>query len=202
MDEISVSKEAARRFLVRSFALEGFQTLPHVSAALETLTVVQMDSINVCGRMHDLILWPRVRNYAPQLLHDELYEHRRAFEYYFPNLSVLPESRYPLFVRTMQNRQATQGRWQGLTEEEIPISEVLLAQMDRDGALRARIADSAHGYTTSGWGAKAKVAAHVLEKLWLHGTIRPRNGRISNAGSTAPSDFIRISIGITPMTRF
>ncbi|MBC8135243.1 MAG: winged helix-turn-helix domain-containing protein, partial [Fibrella sp.] len=53
---ISVSRADARRFLIDAFALDGFQTLPDVHAALETLGFVQEDSINVCGRIHDLIL--------------------------------------------------------------------------------------------------------------------------------------------------
>jgi uncharacterized protein YcaQ len=169
---IHVSAPAARRFLVRAFALDGFQTLPGVAAALERLEFVQEDSINVCGRIHDLVLWPRVAGYAPSLLHDALYEApRQAFEYYFPNLCALPIADYPHFVRSMRTRRAAPGRWHGLMPEEEPIAELLLAQMDADGPLRSRTTGAEHGHTTSGWGTRAKLASHVLEKLWLHGRL-------------------------------
>jgi uncharacterized protein YcaQ len=169
---IQVSTAAARRFLVRAFALDGFQTLPDVATALERLEFVQEDSINVCGRIHDLVLWPRVAGYAPSLLHDALYASpRQAFEYYFPNLCALPLTDYLHFVRSMRARQASPGRWHGLLDEELEIAEQLLAQMDADGPLRSRTTSDAHGHTTSGWGTRAKRASHVLEKLWLHGRV-------------------------------
>ena len=73
MKTITVSKQAARAFLIRAFSLESSQSLPDPDAAIRQLEFVQEDSINVCGRIHDLILWPRVQNYAPEQLAQTLY---------------------------------------------------------------------------------------------------------------------------------
>jgi uncharacterized protein len=171
-EKIVISPVAARRFLIREFALDGFQTLPDVSAALERLEFVQQDSINVCGRIHDLILRTRVANYTPGHLHETLYAApRKAFEYYFPNLCALPVADYAHFVPAMQRRAATPGRWHGLTPEEIPIAEKLLARLDSDGPMRTRATGTEDGHTTSGWGTRTTVAACVIEKLWLHGRL-------------------------------
>ncbi len=156
--EIQISRGAARRFLVRSFALDGFQSLPDVAAALDRLQFVQEDSINVCGRIHDLILWARVRDYTPDDLHRALYESpRQAFEYYFPSLSVLPIGDYAHFARAMRARRESPGRWHGLQPEEIVIAERLLAAIDADGPLRTRTAGAEDGHTTSGWGTKTTI---------------------------------------------
>ncbi len=169
---LSVSAAAARRFLIHAFALDTPQALPDVAAALDRLEFVQMDSINVCGRMHDLILWARVRNYRPAMLDALLYgDPRGAFEYYFPNLCVLPLRDYPYFVRAMKARAAAPGRWQGLLPEEVAVAEQLLARLAAEGALRTRAGGSEHGHTTSGWGIRISLAAHVLEKLWLQGRL-------------------------------
>ena len=140
--------------------------------AVRTLEFVQEDSINVCGRIHDLILWARVKNYAPTDLHAVLYgPNRQAFEYYFPNLCVLPMEDYPFLVRAMQARANGVGPWHGLTDEEKPVAEKLMAHLDEHGPLRTRQADTSDGHTVSGWGMRQSVASRVMEKLWLHGHL-------------------------------
>ena len=169
---IRISRDAARRFLVQQFALDRFQSLPDVPTAIDRLEFVQEDSINICGRIHDLILWTRVRDYAPAGLHRTLYDHpRRAFEYYFPNLSALPIDDYPYFAPAMQARAQAVGRWHGLTDEEIPVAERLLLTIDAQGPLRTRATGAGDGYVLSGWGTRTTLAAHVVEKLWLHGRL-------------------------------
>lgn len=170
---ITLSQDAVRRFLVRAHALDGFKSLPDVPGAIDRLEFVQEDSINICGRIHDLILWARVRGYKHADLHQTLYDApRRAFEYYFPNLCVLPLADYPYFLRRMRQRaQSGPGRWHGLEAHEEPVAEQMLAHVDANGPLRTREAGTEHGHTTSGWGTRTKVASHVVEKLWLHGRL-------------------------------
>ena len=169
---INLSQPAARRFLTRTFALDNVQRLPDVMSAVQTLEFVQEDSINICGRIHDLILWARVKNYAPTDLHAVLYgQPRQAFEYYFPNLCVLPISDYPYFARAMQNRQTGAGRWNALSDEEQIVAEKLMAHLDTHGPLRTRKAGTSDGHTVSGWGTRQSVASRVMEKLWLHGHL-------------------------------
>ncbi len=169
---IILSPIAARRFLIHAFALRSFQALPTVADAIDCLESVQEDSINVCGRIHDLILWARVRDYSSALLHQTLYgSPRQAFEYYFPNLHVLPIADYPYFVRAMHARRQPADRWRGLTAEEEPVAQKILARLDADGPLRTRLTGSEDGHTTSGWGTRQTVASRVTEKLWLQGHL-------------------------------
>ena len=169
---IEVSAVAARRFLIRAFALDKFQTLPSVPAALDRLEFVQEDSINICGRIHDLILRNRVADYTPAMLHQTLYNTpRQAFEFYFPNLCVLPMRDYPHFRRRMLSLRETPGRWGGLTAEEEIVAQTLFAQMDADGPLRSRLTGAEHGHAMSGWGMRTKVASLVLDKLWYQGHL-------------------------------
>jgi uncharacterized protein YcaQ len=114
--------------------------------------------------MHDLILWPRVREYRPAMLHALLYEAPRgAFEDYFPNLCVLPLGDYPYFVRAMQAR--------ALHAEETAVAERLLRRMEAEGPLRTRAGGAQDGHAISGWGTRTTVAARVLEKLWRQGRL-------------------------------
>jgi uncharacterized protein len=162
----------ARHFLIRSFALESYQSLGSVRDALSQLEYIQEDSIDVCGRMHELILWPRVKNYAPEKLHQALYgPGAHAFEHYLPNLSALPLADYPHFLRRMKERAQTPGRWGGLLDEEKPVAERFLAALDESGPLKTRSIGSADGHMRSGWGSRATVVSQVVEKLWLTGTL-------------------------------
>ncbi len=171
-EPIFVTCEQARRFLIHAFALTGGLSLTSVDAVLDRLEFIQEDSINVCGRMHDLILRNRIVNYAPSLLHGALYqEPRTAFEYYFPNLCVLPLRDYPYFRGAMLSRRMPAGCWGGLTPEEEPVAKLLIEQIETNGPLRSRLTSVEHGHATSGWGTRAKVASLVLDKLWYQGHL-------------------------------
>jgi len=175
-DTLVVSPAAARRFLVTSFGLDAApaDTPPDVASVLRRLEFLQMDSINVCGRIHDLILWSRLPGYRERDLADFLYgtSPRTAFEYYFPNLSILPLDEYPYFAAGMRRHAATEGRWGALTPEEQAVAEQVLARIDADGPLRTRATSGAeHGHTISAWGTRTKVFSHVTEKLFLHGRL-------------------------------
>lgn len=167
MESLPVSSEVLRRFLVQRLAVNEFQSIDSVVAALDLLQYVQMDSINVCGRMHDLILWPRVVHYKPEDLYSVLYdEPRAAFEHYFPNLSVLRLSDYRYFVPKMRKSEESYA----LTPEEALLAEDLLA-MSRLEPIRTRSLDPEHGHTTGPWGTRTTVAARAVNKLWYHGHL-------------------------------
>jgi uncharacterized protein len=169
---IRITKDAARAFLIRSFGLESWQALPDVESAIRQLEFVQEDSIPICGRMHDLILWPRVAGYTPEKLAETLYgPTASAFEIHFPNLAALPRADYPHFVRRMQARQAEPGRWQGLLPEEEPVAAAFLEALDTHGPLSTRKHGNDFGHMRSGWGTRATVVSQVAEKLWLHGKL-------------------------------
>ena len=175
MQTIRITKAAARAFLIRAFALESWQSLPDTASAINALEFVQEDSISICARMHDLILWPRVADYAPEKLAAALYGSESApasaFEIHFPNLAALPRADYPYFVRRMKARQAEPGRWQGLLPEEEPVAVAFLEALDTHGPLSTRRHGNDFGHMRSGWGTRATVVSQVAEKLWLHGTI-------------------------------
>ena len=172
VQSITVTKAQARHFLLRAFSLEQWQSLPSVESAIQTLEFVQEDSINICGRIHDLILWPRVQGYTPEKLSEALYgPSASAFEIHFPNLAALSRSDYPYFVARMKERQAVPGRWQGLFPQEEPVAQAFLEALDTHGPLSTRSHGNDFGHMQSGWGTRATVVSQVVEKLWLHGTL-------------------------------
>lgn len=190
---VSVDRASACRFLLRALHLERPRSLDGVVDVVDALEFVQMDSINVCGRIHDLILRARIRDYRPELLARSLYgQPRELFEHYFPNLSVLPLRDYPYFVRAMRG-----GLQKPLAEEHAPVGTLLLERIRVEGPLRARDAAAEHGRTLSGWGISRSLAAHVLERLWLQGRLsvhhRERFERWYDLPErTLPADFVAL----------
>jgi uncharacterized protein len=168
---LTTTRATARQFLLQALRLERPGSLPDAAAALDALEFVQMDSINVCGRMHDLILQSRIPGYQTAQLDEVLYGvGRRAFEYYFPNLCALPLRDYPYFVRAMRARTAPEHP-RALSAAESRLAEQLLERIAAEGPLRTRAGDAGNGMTLSAWGVQRKVATHVLEKLWLQGRL-------------------------------
>ena len=92
----AVSALAARRFARRLLALDTPH--PDIATALTHHGYIQIDPINVCGRMHDLILSNRVRGYLEGGLMRHLRGEeasplpasaRTAFEHHVPATAIL-----------------------------------------------------------------------------------------------------------------
>jgi uncharacterized protein YcaQ len=181
---ISVPPAAARSFLLSALGLE----VPHpsVGAALAHHGFVQLDPLNVCGRMHDLILRTRVAGYREHDLLRHLYgpgldggpplppARRLAFEHHSPATGVLaafPLEAWPWLAPAMEARRRSPSAWGGrLTAEERPLAVRILAELAARGPLLAD--DIAHeGRTVTAWGSRGRTVKHVLEKLFFHGRV-------------------------------
>jgi uncharacterized protein YcaQ len=171
---------AARRFLRAALGLDA----PHasVAAALAHHGYVQLDPINVCGRMHDLILRNRVAGYRE----DDLLRHlhgpdlsglpparRAAFEQYLPGgvLVALPLDAWPHLTGAMEERSRHPHGYAGrLSPAEEQLAQMVLAELVQRGPLSSD--DIAHdGQAVSAWGSRGRAVKTVLEKLFFHGRV-------------------------------
>jgi len=75
--------------------------LGHVVRSIEKMGVLQIDSVNVVERAHQLTLFSRLGPYDPDLLWRALRE-RRIFEYWAHMASFLPIADWPLYRFRMQ----------------------------------------------------------------------------------------------------
>jgi len=176
---ITLSAAQARRFALQALGL----TRPHTTVA-EVLAhhgYVQIDPINVCGRMHDLILRPRLAGYREgdlmRFVHGEAEtlpsERRAAFEHHLPStgiLVVLENEAWPYLQAAMRARSRRTGAWSGrLTAREAELATRLLAEIAARGPLGSdAIEDKRAGVRT--WGTATLVKA-TLQKLFFHGRL-------------------------------
>jgi len=176
---LKVTPPAARRFLRRVHGLD--EPFADVAAALTHLGYIQIDPINVCGRMHDHILRNRVRGYCEGGLMRHLHgdgrpltaEQRVAFEHHLPDTHVLvalPLDAWPHLRAAMRWRTRTHGAWSGrLTPREHVVAERLLAEIAGRGPLNSdAFADGRRARRV--WGA-ATLAKSTMQKLFFHGRL-------------------------------
>jgi uncharacterized protein YcaQ len=169
----------ARRFMRRALLLDA--PAPDVASALAHHGYIQIDPINVCGRMHDLILRNRVQDYREGDLMRHLHgtpdilpaARRQAFEHHLPTahtLVALTLDAWPHLLAAMRRRTYSSGAWSGrLSPKQKELATRLLSEIAVRGPLCSEdFADT--GRARAVWGA-ATQAKTTLQKLFFHGEL-------------------------------
>lgn len=169
----SLTATQARRFQAHLLGLD--EPFESVGKALAHLGYIQIDPINVCGRMHDLILRPRMRDYAEGQLLAEIHgTPRLGFEHYLPGQGILvafPFAAWPyLHVHHQACRTSGRGYARQLTLEEETLARHILAEIKERGPLTSDEIDHDARAETA-WGTRARAVKTVLEKLFIHGRV-------------------------------
>ncbi|RRJ96518.1 winged helix-turn-helix domain-containing protein [Opitutaceae bacterium TAV4] len=177
---IKVTVQEARRFMRRVHFLDT--PAPGVAAVLAHHGYIQIDPINVCGRMHDLILRNRVAGYTEgglmRHLHGEENKpqpatQRTAFEHHLPSSHILvafPQDAWPHLLGAMEARTRSAGAWSGrLTPREKAFAPDLLTELAARGPLSSEDLHDGRR-STRGWGAST-LAKSTLQKLFFHGRV-------------------------------
>ncbi len=177
----NISPLEARRFLRRAHLVDS--RAPDVGAALAHHGYIQIDPINVCGRMHDHILRNRVEGYEEGGLMRHLHgggpagwlpaERRTAFEHHLPSSGILvafPLGAWPHLQSAMRARTRQSGAWSGrLTAREREFSARIMDRFADGGAIGPEaFEDDRRGRRV--WGA-ATLAKATLQKLFFHGRL-------------------------------
>ena len=177
---IHLSTLDARRFHRRALLLDS--PVKDINRVLTHLGFVQIDPINVCGRMHDLILRNRVVGYRENDLLRHLHgasvplpsEQRTAFEHHLPNsnvLAALPLDAWPHLLSAMRHRSRRPGAWSGkLNSRQSRLATSILGELSARGPLCSDdLADDQREH--HGWGSRATLAKTTLHKLFFHGQV-------------------------------
>ena len=114
----------------------------HVQKLVETLGVLQIDSVNVLARAHTLPTFSRLGNYATDDLFALSYGGRKRafFEYWAHEASLLPVALQPLLRWRMARAANGQGIYTGIARfgrEQQPLIQQVLREIDTRGPLAA-----------------------------------------------------------------
>jgi uncharacterized protein len=174
---VDISARDARRI---ALAAQGFADRRpagrvdrrHFRKVLDRLATVQVDSVNVLTRSHELVFFARLGPYDRNALTRWLWSSREVFEYWGHEASLHPVERHPLF----RWRMAEEHPWAGVRQAAAATPELvdeLLAEVQargplsvgemetEDRSLHDLSADVAAG-SWWGWGAVKRVLAHLF----------------------------------------
>lgn len=171
---LTISSLSARRFVRLATGLDA--PFAGIGAALDHLGFVQIDPINVCGRMQDHILRHRVAGYREGDLSACLQSPSEcfAFEHHLPdssNLAALPLDAWPHLQRSMQVRARSDSSWSGkLTSAEKKLATKLLVRMAAEGPLCSQDILSERKAKAHAWDSTT-IAKSTLQKLFFHGRV-------------------------------
>lgn len=151
-------------------------TRPALGRLIQSLGFVQVDTINVVGRAHDLTLFTRLQGYRPAQLQSLLEQERALFEGWTHDASIIPALWYPHWkprFRADQPRIEKHAWWRKLLGPESErVCAHVLERITEEGPLGS--ADFDHPEKRGPWwGWKPQKAA--LDYLW-------RTGRLAVAG--------------------
>jgi uncharacterized protein len=178
---VRVTPLEARSFLRRAHLVDA--RAPDIGSVLAHHGYIQIDPINICGRMHDHILRNRVEGYREDGLMGHLHgegragrlppEKRTAFEHHLPTNGILvafPLDAWPHLHAAMRARTKTPSAWSGkLTPREKEFAGRILERFETERALGPEaFADDRKGRQV--WGS-ATLAKATLQKLFFHGRL-------------------------------
>ncbi len=180
MERLSAAEARRIALAAQGFAdrpPSGAVTLRHLRRALGRVGLLQIDSVNVLVRSHELPLFSRLGPYPRPSLTDLIERKRELFEYWGHAASFIPVSLFPA-LRWRMTEAAARGHWrQWALEEQRPsyIASVLEEVRERGPLTVQELSDPGRSKGPWwGWG-EGKVA---LE--WLF-----RIGTVTTAGRTA-----------------
>jgi len=153
-------------------------TLADLSALIERLGVVQVDTISVVERSQYLVLWSRLGAYENRLLDQLLSPARGIFEYWSHAASIVPMSDYPYYRRSMVDKRAHiwDSDWASLVTwmDANPdvVQRTLAAIRDRGPLASADFERPADGRRASAWDWYGpKESRRALDVLWTLGDL-------------------------------
>jgi uncharacterized protein len=177
---IKVSPEVARRFMRRALLLDS--PVRDVGSAITHHAYIQIDPINITGRMHDLILRNRVIDYREGDLMQHLHgrdkilpaKERTAFEHHLPSTGILvafPLNAWPYLLTANASRSRQSGAWSGrLTPRERELTKHVLQEISDRGPLRSAHFEDERRATRKVWGTMRLVKS-TMQKLFFHGQL-------------------------------
>ncbi|MER7759243.1 crosslink repair DNA glycosylase YcaQ family protein [Streptomyces sp. NPDC097619] len=134
---VSLSAAEARRIALRA---QGFLGAPDrkagVRGLLRHLGAVQLDTISVLARSHELIAYARLGAVGRETVERAYWTEQHAFEYWSHAACILPIEEWPQFAFRRRVRRARGHRWH-LLEDKDRSTKTVLERLAAEGPLTA-----------------------------------------------------------------
>lgn len=175
-----ISLAEARRIALRAQGLAEAEApfgsgKAGVLRAIQHLGYVQVDTISVVQRAHHHVLWSRLPDYTPQMLHTLQDPERQVFEYWNHAASYLPMADFRFSLPRMR-RARQEMHWSSETPELKAAMRRVFRLIRSRGPLLLR--DFEGSTKVEGWATFSKIERRAMHELWMRGQvmIRSRQG--------------------------
>lgn len=174
-DSIRLSPGQARRLCVECQLLGKRSSPPSgkdgVVSIVEHLGYVQIDTISVIERAHHHVIWTRVPDYEPRMLHELQAVNRTVFEYWGHAASYLPMSDYRYYLERMKSFPQGWNYWtKELFDKYRPVMKQVMDRIRKEGPLGSADFESPKGDRRGTWW-DWKPAKAALEMLFWKGDL-------------------------------
>jgi uncharacterized protein len=160
VDQLSIDE--TRRIALNAQGLRGARIKGGVAGMLRLLTAVQLDTISVLARSHELVAYARLGPVGRERVERAYWgSESSTFEYWSHAACVLPLEEWPAYAIKRRIRLAKGKRWHVLQEQDKTCAEVL-ARLRDEGPLTANeLGGAKKGGTWWDW-SETKIAAEWL----------------------------------------
>jgi uncharacterized protein YcaQ len=166
MTLVSLSADDARRATLRAQGLLGApDRRAGVSGVLQRLGAVQLDTISVLARSHELVAYARLGAVGRAAIEAAYWQHDAAFEYWAHAASIVPIDTWPLFAYRRRHYRARTKVWHDTSEQA---RADVIARLRGDGPLT--ITELGGARKTAQWWDWSEVKA-AAEYLLARGDI-------------------------------
>ena len=171
----TISLQRARRIALTALGFDRPRPAPgtrrdvrHLRRVLATLGVVQLDSVNVLARAHELPFWSRLGAHDRAARDAWLWRSREAFEGWAHVASIAPMELWPTFAHR-RAAELTSGRARALLDDNPGYLDEVLAEVAANGPLSVQELPDPGERSGPWWGhPEGKVA---LDHLALRGDL-------------------------------
>jgi uncharacterized protein YcaQ len=133
VSRLELSAAEARRAALRAQGMLGAaDRRGGVSAMLQRLGAVQLDTISVLARSHELVAYSRLGPVGRDAVERAYWLSGRAFEYWAHAACVLPVEHWPIYSFRRRRFRARGQRWHTVP---VGVGEKVLERLARDGPL-------------------------------------------------------------------
>jgi len=187
MEDITLTKQQARRFILKKQGLLGEYRFEGKTGILEFIHqagCIQFDPIDVCGKNAELVLQSRVKGFTKAKLSELLYEDRKLIDYFDKNLSILPIEDWPYFERTREeSRQGGRGK-EIIDRIAIEIKAIIAEK----GAVSSKDID--FNEKIDWYWSSTKLSRAALETLYFRGELIIHHKKGTNKYYALAEDYI------------
>lgn len=101
--KMTVDINTAKKFMLYKNGLIGpykFKAKDGILEYIQSVSVIQYDPVDVCGKSHEIVLNSRVKGFSKPMLYELLYKDRALFDYHDKQMSVMLMEHWKYFERT------------------------------------------------------------------------------------------------------